>query len=95
MKNSICYGCKFARRVASEELEKEGYVGCCFPVVNERNGFAVDPEYSFVKVGEEVAEGWVDLRSAPFGKPSGVTSNCQLITLGIEKCSKFESEIDE
>ncbi len=52
MKNSICHTCKFARRVASEELEKEGYVGCCIPVVKERMGIPIDVEYSFVKVGE-------------------------------------------
>jgi hypothetical protein len=90
MKESICQLCEYSRRVSSRELENKGYVGCCLPIKKEKAGFNVDREYSFIESGEEVAEGWVDLRSKPFGDGSGVSTNFQLITLGIKRCSEFK-----
>jgi len=81
---SICFECDNGRRVASRENEKNGHVGCrmrCYDNIEY-------PEYD-IKEGKEVAEGWVDLRSRPFDKQSGIISNFQLITLEIKSCKNW------
>jgi len=88
---SICYNCKLARRPASEENLKKGYVGCCLRVIDKPHTNYDTYDYDEINEGKEVGEGWVDLKSRPFNKPSGVISNLQLITLEIKSCSKYES----
>jgi len=92
---SICYGCENARRSASEANEKAGYVGCALRVMT-KNGLSLldgnGTSYDHDEIGsaKEIATGWVDLRSKPFGKKSGMITNEQLLTLEVGSCHKFE-----
>ena len=79
---SICHNCEFARRPASDKNRDKGYVGCAKFLEKQSHGFVTE--------GEELAEGWVDLKARVFSKPSGVITNYQLLTLGIKKCKLFE-----
>lgn len=88
---SICYDCKNNRRPASDVNTEKGYVGCA---EYARRCFKDSPSYSFVTEGEEIAEGWVDLKSYIFTKPSGISTNYQLLTRGIKKCKEFELKED-
>lgn len=84
---SICYDCKNNRRPSSDTVVEKGYVGCA---EYARRCFKDNPTYSFVSEGEEIAEGWVDLKSYIFEKSSGVSTNYQLLTRGIKQCTEFE-----
>lgn len=79
---SICWECENARKTASEELQSEGYCGCCIRAKG----------YNWDSIGkcEEVAIGWVDLKSEPFGHKSGVITNFQIIANGVIYCDLFE-----
>ena len=72
---SLCYSCKKARRAASSDLEQEGYVGC-----------TLDIDTYQIQKAEKMVSGWVDLRSAPFNKESGITTNLRLLTLKTRDC---------
>ena len=82
---SICYTCKNSRKTWSIALQNNGYVGCCSYV-------KYDCSHEIVESAYEIAEGWVDLRSRPFTKPSGITTNIQLITKETKKCSKYTND---
>ena len=84
---SICYNCSNSRKPWSENLQTKGYVGCTIRVMDK-------PNNDFVEItdGKEVAEGWVDLRSKPFSKGSGATTNFQLLTLEIKKCNMYDPQ---
>ena len=82
---SICYSCLNSRRVAADKLEQEGYVGCCMWVKGKSD------RTDFIDEASELAEGWVDLKSKPFGNPSGVITNIQLITLEVKSCTEYKT----
>lgn len=97
---SQCFGCDNARKVASDTNQEKGYVGCCAPLRMARRQPQIiggevrdedeDVRYDFISIADEIATGWVDLRSMPFGKSSGIITNVQLITLGVKKCSEYQ-----
>ena len=80
---SICYECQNARKPASDENTKKGYVGC-----SVRSG-KFPKDWDIIDAGKEVAEGWVDLRAKVFGQSSGLITNYQLITLEVKSCSEY------
>ncbi len=80
---SLCYTCKNARRIPATALEQKGVVGCCMFAVIECE------DASFINDAEELFSGWVDLRSAPFGKSSGMTTNLQLMTVSVKQCNQY------
>ena len=86
---SICYDCKNSRRLSSDENAQKGYVGCA---EYTRRWKSDNCNVDFVTVGDFLGEGWVDLRSYVFGKPSGISTNFQLITRGIKVCQEFEQK---
>lgn len=88
---SICYQCKNNRRPSSEENVKKGYVGCAEYTKRWKND---NNDISFVTEGEFLGEGWVDLRSYVFGKPSGISTNFQLVTKEIKSCREFVQKED-
>lgn len=84
---SICWGCENARKPASDENTKKGYVGCC---IRALHGSKV---YDFTEINEadEIGEGWVDLKSqVKLGKGSGIITNMQLLTKGVKSCKQFD-----
>lgn len=85
---SICYNCTRARRPSADSLTEKGYVGCCLRVETPAK------DHWEVTEGEEIGEGWVDLRSSVFGKSSGMLTNLQLLTKGIKKCNSFINNND-
>lgn len=87
---SICYTCDYARKPASDENTKKGYVGCCLRVLPKYSR-EIDDSFDWDEINEakEVGEGWVDLRSRIFGEQSGIISNCQLLTLEVTSCNKY------
>ena len=88
---SLCYTCEHARKPAADENRDKGYVGCSIPARNTRLQSNDDEMYfNFISGAKELATGWVDLRSRIFGNKSGVTSNCQLLTLEVTKCSEYQ-----
>lgn len=90
---SICLNCENARRAASQKLEKIGYLGCRIFALQRKEYDVDSDEYqdvSFIGKSKELYEGWVDLKARPFTKSSGVTTNFQLLTVGVTECSKFE-----
>lgn len=91
--NTICLTCEKARKPWSDELAKQGYVGCCMFVIQSRITKEDDNEerdISFLLKAKEAAEGWVDLRSRPNGKGSGIVTNFQLLTLEVEDCKEYQ-----
>ncbi len=89
---SICYNCDHARKPASNALQDEGYVGCAYPLIKLRQTEQDTDELdvSFIGEAKQLAEGWVDMRAKIFGNNSGITTNCQLLTLGVGDCSRFQ-----
>lgn len=83
---SICYSCDRARRVASETNEQLGFVGCSLRVTPMMERVS-EADINEAKI---IAEGWVDLRSRPFGSHSGVISNYQIVTLEVEMCGAYQ-----
>lgn len=85
---SICYNCQKARKPASDENTKKGYVGCCLRVMPKHNGIDnITYDWDEITETKEVAEGWVDLRSkVKLGNGSGVITNLMLLTLETKKC---------
>lgn len=84
---SICYGCENDRRPWSENLRAEGYVGCAEYLRRDQSN--VD----FVGPAKELVTGWVDLRSDIFSlKCSGVLTNEQLMTLGVQSCEAYKKK---
>lgn len=81
---SMCWKCVNARKPAAESNRDKGYVGCAEYVRRDH--------HEFISNAKELAEGWVDLRSRIFGEKSGIITNCQLLTFGVNKCSAFELE---
>lgn len=82
---SICYNCDKARKPASDENTKKGYVGCCIRVIDG------NLDYYEINEAKEIAEGWVDLKSnINLGKGSGIISNLQLLTLEVKSCRQFK-----
>ncbi len=79
---SICYNCENARKPASDQIMNQGYVGCA--------EFARKEHYDFIIEAEELAEGWVDLKTRIFGKKSGVITNLQLLTKEVKTCKEFQ-----
>ncbi len=81
---SICYNCENARKPASDQIMNQGYVGCA--------EFARKEHYDFIIEAEELAEGWVDLKSRfTLNRGSGITTNKQLLTVGVKKCKQFQN----
>jgi len=90
---SICYNCERARKPASDENTKKGYVGCCLRVVGKRSR-EDDLTYDWEEINEakEVAEGWVDLKSrVKLGKGSGIITNLMLLTQEVKSCNQYRS----
>lgn len=91
---SICYGCDWARDISESNLEK-GYVGCALRLVGRGNGHYDCDE---ITDGEVIAEGWIYNKRRPFDKDkhylSGVMTNYQLITKGINNCRQYEPRTD-
>jgi len=83
---SICYSCDNSRKTWSENLMKEGNVGCC---IYATSSMGVEG----ILEAKQIAEGWVDLRSPIFGEKSGVTTNMQIITKEVKKCKWFTHDI--
>ena len=89
---SICYNCQLARKPASDNNTKKGYVGCCLRVIGKRSK-TDDDTYDWTEINEakEVGEGWVDLRSkVKLGKGSGIITNLMLLTLEVKSCNQFD-----
>jgi len=92
---SICYTCSKARKPASIENREKGWVGCSLRVIGvcgPHSSICFDVD----EIGEakELAEGWVDLRSRVFSdKSSGVISNYQILTLGVNSCRQYDELI--
>lgn len=86
---SICYNCKNNRRPSSDKNAEKGYVGCA---EYTRRWKREDTSADFVSEGHELAEGWVDLKAYIFTKPSGISTNFQLLTKGIKVCQEFEQK---
>ena len=82
---SLCYSCERARRVASESNEQLGFVGCAIRVK-----YCTEPVSEDDIIGvNTLAEGWVDLRTVPFGRPSGIITNLQIVTKGVSICDAY------
>jgi hypothetical protein len=80
---SLCHNCRNARKPASDENIMNGYVGCSLRVLGK--------DWSQISEANEIAEGWVDLRSElTLGKGSGIICNLQLLTIGVTKCEEFQ-----
>ncbi len=78
----------WSRNPASDTNLKNGFVGCAY-------GFNTDctkPYYDYIEEAKAVGEGWVDLRSSPFEKRSGIITNFQILTLEVKKCAGFSYE---
>lgn len=89
--NSCCVGCVSARRIASKELEEQGYIGC--NILSGKRGLLCYSEDDLNRiVGDIIAYGWVDLGSSPGGKSSGLITNGQLITKDVVSCPWFEKK---
>lgn len=90
---SICYNCAFARKAGSDENQNKGYVGCAKYLYLSGQ---TPPEFPFY-IGEakELAEGWVDLKRRPFQEKSGILTNLQLLTIGVNKCASYEEYSSE
>ena len=87
---SICHSCSNARKPASDELTKQGYVGCCIKVINSIKKL----DHEEITEAEEVAEGWVDLKSKlKLGKGSGITTNLMLLTKKVKRCNQYNNEV--
>ena len=85
---SLCYNCDLARRPASDENIKKGFVGCSIRVQHKPN----DDHLEIIHV-KEIGEGWVDLRSTvDRDKGSGVITNFQLMTLEVSKCNLYQQK---
>lgn len=84
--NSICKNCVYSRKVASNELQEKGYIGCS---LREQN--IVFNENDVCTKGD-LLEGWVDLRSEWNGTSSGIISNFQFITLNCQACKYFSKK---
>jgi len=91
---SICYGCELSRKPASDENTKKGWVGCCMrAMTNRMSGDGLGYDFHKINNAKEIGEGWVDLKSrVKIGKGSGVITNFQILTLGVESCELFEAE---
>ena len=81
-KKTICIDCINARRTWSEELQKDGYIGCT--KLYDEGGFNLDAIDAAV-----VGTGWVDLRAYPFTDSQGVMTNGMLVTCGTRKCPAY------
>lgn len=90
---SICYQCNNNRRPPSDVNVEKGYVGCAEYSRRMRTESEKE-DISFVTEFEQLGEGWVDLKSHVFGKSSGITTNFQLLTKGVKRCTEFE-QIEE
>lgn len=93
---SICYSCKRARKPASDENTKKGYVGCCIRVIGKRSKEDdITYDWGEIEEAKEIAEGWVDLRSElKLGKGSGVITNLMLLTLEVKSCKQYIDKSD-
>jgi hypothetical protein len=87
--NNYCMTCESVRRVASEDLEKEGYVGCNI-LSGIRGVICYNKDDLYKIIGNVVAMGWVDLGCRPGSKSSGMITNEQLIIKGVISCPWFE-----
>lgn len=89
---SLCFGCELARKPATSDSLRHGFVGCCLRVIDDikhPDGY----DYREIEEAEEVAEGWVDLKTRPtFGEGSGIISNLQIITKGVKSCKQFKPQ---
>lgn len=94
---SICHTCDKARKPASDENTRKGFVGCSLRVIGKR--FRNDDDtYDWTEIEEatEVAEGWVDLKSRlVLGNGSGIISNYMLLTLEVTSCRQYKFEHNE
>ncbi len=94
---SICYGCKKARKPASNENVELGFVGCALRATEKPMSFSDgrDPVYDWDEITEAhtIGTGWVDLR-APIGfMPSNtMITNDMIMTKMVTKCRQLESE---
>lgn len=89
--NSCCVRCARSRRVASKELEREGYIGC--NILNGQGEFVCYSEDDLNRIiGGIIAYGWVDLGSIPGGESSGLITNEQLVTKDVVSCPWFEKK---
>jgi hypothetical protein len=88
---SICYSCDKARKPASDNNTKKGYVGCCLRVIGKRShGGELTYDWGEIKEAKEIGEGWVDLKSEiKLGKGSGVITNFMLLTLEVKTCNQY------
>lgn len=83
---SICHNCEHARKPASNDNTRLGYVGCSLRAIKNR---AFD--WDQIVEAKEIAEGWVDLKSRlSLEKNSGIITNLQLLTIGVTKCLQFD-----
>lgn len=89
---SICYNCDLARKPASDENTKKGYIGCCLRVIGKRSkNDDITCDYDEITQAKEVAVGWVDLKSTvKLGKGSGIITNLMLLTLEVKSCNKLK-----
>ena len=80
---SICSTCQHACRVASDELQKQGYIGCEILLVDSR--------FDAVSLLTETkGMGWVDLGSRfDSEKRSGIITNDMLITRYTESYPRY------
>lgn len=88
---SLCFRCDLARKPASLDNLKRGYVGCALRgITNMKHPDGYD--HDEIEEAEIVAEGWVDLKTRPTlsGDGSGIISNLQIITKGVKSCKQFK-----
>lgn len=87
-----CWNCEHARATWSEELEKQGYTGCAYPIKFAKEDNSIIFQISKVK---QYAEGWIYSGRRPLDRTesktlgSGSTINDQLILKEINHCTKF------
>ena len=94
---SKCYSCEHARKTCSDELQSEGYTGCCILLYGNKP-FEKTYNGSEVKVGETIGTGWIQPKVRPFGDIknywAGSSVNCQLITREITECTAYQKISD-
>ena len=87
---SLCWDCTYARNPASENNLQKGFCGCSYGLDMGDHNLTFE---EFIIDASIIGEGWVDLRSVPFGESSGVITNYQYLVNGVKKCKGFTKKL--
>jgi len=92
---SICYTCRYARKVAHKDNTIEGWVACNKPIYDElyhvKSCKDLDDFLNKMDIeAKELGEGWANLQNPPTLKDtSGMITNYQLLTNEVTHCKGF------